>query len=119
MNAMPDPTKAAEGLDIHMQQVARLRPLLALNRTWWRDRRIIQAQAPQPGAHRRPRELRAAAIAHAGNPCCSRSCPMKLTRTGRVICDVPRGRDDPSSSPALPSWRNRVTHLATVRTLTP
>ena len=58
-------------------------------------------------------------IAQAGKPCCSRNWRMNVTRTGEVMCGVRWGLNDPSSRPAAPSCRNRWTHLATVRTLTP
>src|SRR5262245_42240447 len=57
VNAMPHAVNTPQRLDVHVEQVTRIRPLVALNREWWRRGRAIETEPPEPRAHRRTRDL--------------------------------------------------------------
>ena len=100
MNAMANARDAAEPLEIEVQQVADLGPLVALHRRGGLEQRhAIQAGAGQHARHGRPRQPQRGANLPGRRPRPAQREDRGLERRGsRRGCRC--GRDDPSTRPS-------------------
>ena len=117
MDAMADPANAAERFDVEVQQIAGVRPLVALNHRRRLERRQpIQPRARQHARHRRARHpQRRADLPGRRARLAQRDDRRRRARApGVAVADA--GATTARQAVRAPS---RASHLATVRTLTP
>ena len=118
-DAMADALETAELLDVDVDQLARLLPLVASDRLGGLERGdAIEAEALEDAADGRRRDAQLGGDLLAGPPLAAQGLDLldDLWRVGsRSRC----GRDERSCKPSTPSARKRASHLRAVRGQTP
>src|SRR5262250_2059890 len=94
-NAMADPDDAAEFLDVDVQQIAGMRPLIAAHADWWGQR----GQASQPTPLEQPRDGGASELQPRGNLGTRPALPAEAVDPGHEAVRGGRGAPPRATGP--------------------
>ena len=119
-DAMADALEAAELLDVDVDQLAGMLPLVAADRLGRLERRdAIEAEALEDAADGRRRDAEFGGDLLAGPALAAQGLDLLDDRLRASARCSRCGRDERSCKPSTPSARKRATHLRAVRGQTP